>query len=78
MRKFIPVFLMGVFSVGAYAGDYGADKQASFEALDKNSDQQISMTEARADEQLAANFSAADTNGDGYVSADEFAAYKGA
>lgn len=48
---------------------------ATFEALDRNSDQYLSLTEASADASLATQFSTLDKNGDGYVSKSEYAAY---
>lgn len=47
---------------------------ASFEALDRNADGQISRTEAGYDRQLAKGFAFLDTNGDGFLSLEEFAA----
>jgi len=47
---------------------------ATFDALDKNADTQISKTEAAADSKLSDNFAALDTNGDGYLSKAEFMA----
>ena len=72
MRKLIPALCLGLFSFGAFAGD--ANK-VSFESLDKNSDQQISQTEAQDHEKLGTDFSKADANGDGFVSREEFEAY---
>jgi Ca2+-binding EF-hand superfamily protein len=47
---------------------------ATFDALDKNADSQISKTEASADSKLSDNFAALDSNGDGYLSKAEFMA----
>ena len=47
---------------------------ATFEALDKNADSQISKTEAAADSKLSDNFASLDTDGDGYLSKAEFMA----
>ena len=47
---------------------------APFEALDKNADRQISRTEAGVDRKLANGFAFLDTNGDGFLSPDEYAA----
>jgi len=74
MRKLIPALCLGLFSFGAFAGE-GTETKASFESLDKNSDQQISMTEAQDHEKLGTDFSKADANGDGFVSREEFEAY---
>jgi Ca2+-binding EF-hand superfamily protein len=47
----------------------------TFESLDKNADKKLSASEAGADQGLAQDFSAADTNQDGYISREEFDAY---
>lgn len=89
MSKLI-VFIAATFlASAAMAGDdpYQNDKSgmydksdmssaATFESLDKNSDSQISKTEAASDESLADSFASVDTNGDGYLSKAEFAATK--
>ena len=75
MRKSIPLLCLGLFAAGASAGDYGSDQKLSFESLDRNSDQQISMSEARESDRLAKEFAKADTNGDGQLSREEFEAY---
>lgn len=49
---------------------------ASFEALDKNADGQITASEAAGDKGLAENFSAVDADSDGAVSKEEFAKWK--
>jgi hypothetical protein len=47
---------------------------ASFESLDKNADRQISRTEAGPDRRLSNGFAFLDTNGDGFLSPEEYAA----
>lgn len=47
---------------------------ATFEALDKNADRQISRTEAAGEKALADGFASVDTNGDGYVDKAEYIA----
>ena len=75
MKKLITVLAASLLSAAAMAGGDGATKAAAtFEALDKNADQQISKTEAAADKMVADHFASLDTNGDGYVSKAEFAA----
>ena len=54
--------------------DSGTKTTATFDALDKNADSQISKTEASADSKLSDNFASLDTNGDGYISKAEFMA----
>lgn len=47
---------------------------AKFETLDKNSDRQISRTEAGPDRALSNGFAFLDANGDGFLSPEEYAA----
>jgi Ca2+-binding EF-hand superfamily protein len=56
-----------------------ADSQArtsesAFSALDRNSDHRVSRTEAGVDRHLSEDFAYIDTDGDGYISATEYAA----
>lgn len=46
----------------------------SFSALDRNGDKRISRSEAGFDRKLSETFAELDTDGDGFVSADEFSA----
>ncbi len=55
-----------------------APADADFKKLDVNSDHKISLKEAIKDKALAANFDAVDSNKDGSISAEEYAAYKSA
>lgn len=48
---------------------------ASFAALDKNADNQISKTEAGVDRKLSDVFAYVDTNGDGFISRSEYLAH---
>lgn len=48
----------------------------TFESLDKNSDGQISIQEATANDDLFVAFKQLDTNKDGALSKEEFAAWK--
>lgn len=80
MRKLIlstaATFLCFATLAAATAGDAEPAKPgaATFEALDKNADQQLSKIEAAADRTLSASFAAADSNGDGYLSRSEYLA----
>ena len=82
MYRLIALVASSVLAATAMAGDdksrtpQGRDSSMTmtFEALDKNGDQQISRTEAQVDKKLAENFAHMDTNRDGYVSKSEFAA----
>jgi len=72
MRKFLVLIAASAISAVAMAG--GEKSAATFEALDKNADQQISKTEAAADKKLSESFATADANGDGYLSKTEYEA----
>lgn len=81
MTKLLALIAATLLAVAAQAGD-NKDKThdssmksaATFDALDKNADSQISKTEASADSKLSDNFATLDTNGDGYLSKAEFMA----
>ena len=51
-----------------------AQTEAQFRALDRDGDQRISESEARSERKLAQRFAAVDSNGDGYLSVDEYMA----
>jgi EF hand domain-containing protein len=81
MTKFLALLAATLLAFAAQAGDNkdkphdtGMKSTATFDALDKNADSQISKTEASADRKLSDNFAALDTNGDGYLSKAEFMA----
>jgi hypothetical protein len=46
--------------------------QATFESIDRNADHRISRTEAGTYKKLLDRFAQVDTDGDGFVSKDEF------
>jgi hypothetical protein len=78
MTKFLALIAATLLAFAAQAGDkdktHDMKTTATFDALDKNADSQISKTEASADSKLSDNFAALDTNGDGYLSKAEFMA----
>ena len=81
MTRFVALMAATLLACAAQAGDSkdqphdtSMKTTATFDALDKNADSQISKTEASADSKLSDNFAAFDTNGDGYISKAEFMA----
>jgi hypothetical protein len=79
MRAFIPVSALAVAlaSPAAFAGNDNerhGGSSAQFEALDRNSDQRLSQTEAASDEKVAGKFAALDVDSDGYVTKTEYTA----
>ena len=81
MTKFLALIAATLLAFAAQAGDdkdkmhdKGMKSTATFDTLDKNTDSQISKTEASSDSKLSDNFAALDTNGDGYLSKAEFMA----
>ncbi len=81
MTKILALIAATLLAFAAQAGDdkdkthdQGMKSTATFDALDKNADSQISKTEASADSKLSDGFAALDTNGDGYLSKAEFMA----
>lgn len=65
-----------LLSTAALAGDIASNARVTitFEALDKNADRQISRTEAAGEKALSESFASVDTDGDGYVTEDEYTA----
>jgi hypothetical protein len=83
MTRFLALIAAALLASAAQAGDTkdkphdtSMQSAATFDALDKNADSQISKTEASADRKLSDNFAALDTNGDGYLSKAEYIAAK--
>jgi hypothetical protein len=81
MTRLLALIAATLLAFAAQAGDtkdktHDTKSTATFDALDKNADSQISKTEASADSKLSDNFAALDTNGDGYLSKAEFLAAK--
>lgn len=76
MKVIITLFAATLLATGALAANGPQQEQAGsvFQSLDKNADQQISKSEAAADQTLSEQFAAIDTNGDGYISKSEYAA----
>lgn len=75
MKAFVTVVSATLLSVAAIADDDPSKQTASvFDSLDKNGDQQISQSEAKADKALSDSFASMDSNGDGYLSKSEYMA----
>ena len=81
MTRLLALIAATLLAFAAQAGDEkgqahdpGMKSTATFDALDKNADAQISKTEAGADNKLSDTFATLDTNGDGYLSKAEFLA----
>lgn len=72
------ILMMAALACGTAAADQTRETmvkaQGSFESLDKNADKQISRTEAGVDRTLSNGFAFFDSNGDGFLSPEEYAA----
>ena len=64
--------LLLVVALLTTAGALAQEGTASFAALDQDKDGMISVTEARGDKKIAAQFATADKNQDGFLSRAEF------
>jgi Ca2+-binding EF-hand superfamily protein len=75
MKAFVSVVSATLWSAAALASeDTSKQSAAAFESLDKNADEQISQSEAKADKALSDSFASMDSNGDGYLSKSEYMA----
>lgn len=70
MNKLIITLAALGLGAAAYAGDM--DKKTAFNELDANKDGLLTKEEAAADQAVSQEFTVADTNQDGYVTAAEF------
>ena len=78
MRAFIPISAFAIALACGAASAGGNERQgasAEFEALDRNSDQRLSESEASGDENVAGRFAALDVDSDGYVTKREYKAH---
>jgi Ca2+-binding EF-hand superfamily protein len=81
IRILISGLLAGLMSIGVAMADdreKSDSADATFKALDKNADQQLSKTETAGDKMLSQHFSAADQDTDGYLSKQEYTAHMAA
>jgi Ca2+-binding EF-hand superfamily protein len=67
--------LAGLVSSVWAQGTQSELKPIAFSAMDANKDGKVSLTEARADPELYAEFSMLDTNQDGFLTPAEFSAW---
>jgi hypothetical protein len=81
MTRFLTLIAASLLAFAAQACDdkdkahaQGMKPTATFDALDRNADSQLSKTEASHVGKLSDNFASLDTNGDGYLSKAEFLA----
>ena len=81
MTRFLTLIAASLLAFAAQACDdkdkthaQGVQPTATFDALDRNADSQLSKTEASHVGKLSDNFASLDTNGDGYLSKAEFLA----
>jgi Ca2+-binding EF-hand superfamily protein len=64
--------LIGMLAFAQLAAAAEPNRPASFEALDVDKDGLITVIESKADRNVAARFSTADRNQDGYLTRAEF------
>jgi hypothetical protein len=64
------------FGLGLAATGVRADQKATFESLDKNSDNKVSVNEAAVDDHLFVAFKSLDGDKDGELTREEFARYE--
>jgi hypothetical protein len=81
-RRFVMIRALAIVSFATFlvfglaASGVGADQQATFESLDKNSDDKVSINEAAVDDHLFVAFKSLDGDKDGELTRDEFARYE--
>lgn len=79
MRILIPIFVASILTIPPAMAD---DKEKSmereettFKALDRDSDQRLSKSEATGDKMLTEHFSMIDADADGYLTKREYTAH---
>lgn len=77
LYRLIPL-MAALLALPAMAGDEDKSDRAAdatFKAMDRNSDERLSQSEVASDEELSQSFASLDTDSDGYLSKREFAAH---
>jgi hypothetical protein len=75
--KLIPLLVAILLSTAAVAEDpKRMQKEATFKSLDKDTDQRLSPSEVKDKPALSAQFTALDTDRDGYLTMTEYAAHR--
>ena len=79
MRSLIPVFVASALAITAVVADdkeKSMDReQTTFKALDRDSDQRLSKSEATGDKMLTDHFAMIDADADGYLTKREYTAH---
>jgi hypothetical protein len=79
MRTMIPIFVASVLTItSANAEDKDksmAREETTFKALDRDSDQRLSKSEATGDKMLTDHFAMIDADADGYLTKREYTAH---
>ena len=79
MRAFIPISALAIALASGAAAAGGNERHggstAQFQALDRNSDQRLSQSEASGDKSVSDRFAALDVDSDGYVTKREYTAH---
>jgi Ca2+-binding EF-hand superfamily protein len=79
ISRLLQVLLLSTLSVAAARAaeqeQPASSAEATFKALDKDSDQRLSKSEAASDKSLARTFAYLDANGDGYLTMREYTAH---
>lgn len=85
MKTLITLSAAALLSTAALADDESknwnkdqskSDTQASFESLDRNSDQRLSRSEVSAQDGMSVQFASLDQDSDGYVTETEYTAHQ--
>jgi hypothetical protein len=78
LGRLLQVLVLSTLSIAAAHAEQNAPASTPeeiFKALDKDSDQRLSKSEAANDKSLARTFAYLDANGDGYLTMREYTAH---